>query len=81
MAEELHAEARRQIRALLLAWCLGVNDLRPKGTVDRIGTKGAGVDRSGHELPERLEVLEGGLVGIIVMRGSRPMCITLPGKR
>ena len=28
------------------------------------------MDRSGYEFPERLEVLEGGLVGIIVMRGG-----------
>src|SRR6516165_6450325 len=70
MAEELQPEARRQILSLLLAGRLHIDELRSERGVERIGAEGAGVDRSGYELPEWIEVLEGGLVGIIIMRGG-----------
>ena len=68
MAEELQAFARRQVLALLLARRLHVDELRAEGLVERVGAEGAGMDRAGHEFPERLEILECRLVRIVVVR-------------
>ena len=47
---------------------LHVDDLRPKGQVDRVLEPSAGMDRAGDKFPERIEVLERGLVRIEIVR-------------
>src|SRR5262249_57762706 len=69
LAEELQALAGGQVLALLLGWGLDVHQLRPERIVELVRPKRAGVQRAGHELPERLEILEDRLAGIVVMRG------------
>src|SRR5271166_5490696 len=56
MAEELQPEARRQVEPLLPGRGLHIDELRAERAVEHIGSEGAGMDRSGHELPERIEV-------------------------
>jgi len=42
----------------------------PKSVVEPLRAPGAGMDRAGYEFPERLEILEHGRVGIVVMCGG-----------
>src|SRR5215213_5498312 len=56
LTEELEALRRRGV---LDPWRLVVDRAGPKGAVQDVGPEGAGVQRSGHELPERVEVLVG----------------------
>src|SRR5467141_4392214 len=69
MTEELHARRGRQV---LLVEPRRLYELHfgPKGVVKFVRSKGAGVQRSGDELPERVEILELRLVGVVVMRGG-----------
>src|SRR6516164_8896730 len=69
MAEELHAGRRRQV-LLVEPRRLDETHLRAKGIVELVRAESAGMERSGDELPERLEILELRLVRIVVM-GSR----------
>src|SRR5262249_6957928 len=68
MAEELQAEAGREGLALLLAAAFLVDRTRPERVVELLRRPGAGMQRAGNELPERLEILEHGAVGIVVVR-------------
>src|SRR5258705_5727546 len=68
MTEELHAFTGCQVWSLLLAGRLDVAQLRPKRVIEVVGPERAGVQRAGHELPERIEILEHRAVWIIVMR-------------
>src|SRR5215831_10922694 len=63
MAEELQPEAGRQVVALRAAAPLLENCARTERVVERLRTPGAGMERTGNEFPERLEVLEHGFVG------------------
>jgi hypothetical protein len=69
VAEELHAGRGRQV---LLVEPRRLDELHfgPEGVVEFVRSKGAGVQRPGDELPERLEILELRLVGVVVMRGG-----------
>src|SRR5262249_53072340 len=69
LAEELQALAGGQVLALLLGWGLDVHQLRPERVVELVRPKRAGVQRAGHELPERLEILKHRLAGVVIMRG------------
>ena len=77
VAEELQAEARREIVAQFVARCFLKNDRRTERAIERRRPPGSGVNGSGNKFPERLEVLEGGLVRIVVVRiapaGVRPL--------
>src|SRR5499427_3168762 len=68
MAEELHASGWRQV-LLVQPRRLDETHLRAKGIVELVRAESAGMERSGHELPERLEILELRLVRIVVMGG------------
>jgi hypothetical protein len=52
---------------------LHVDDLRPKGQVNLVLEPSAGMDRAGDKFPERIEVLERGLVRIKIVR-RREIC-------
>src|SRR5690348_11662275 len=67
--EELQAEAWREIFALLGAAALLEHGPRPKGVVEPARSPAACMQRAGHELPERLEILKDGPARIVVMRG------------
>src|SRR5262249_1080665 len=67
MAEKLQAVARRLVRR---AGCLHVDDLPSDPLVGRIWREASGVDGARDELPERLEILEYRLVGIVIMRSG-----------
>src|SRR5262249_23793435 len=70
MAEELQPEAGRQVVALCAAAPLLEDRARTEGVVERLRSPGAGMEGAGNEFPERLEVLEHGRVGIVMMRGG-----------
>src|SRR5262245_44489635 len=70
MAEELQPEAGRQVVALSAAASLLENGARTEGVVERLRPPGAGMEGAGNEFPERLEVLEHGRVGIVIMCGG-----------
>src|SRR5262249_39445674 len=67
VTEKLQARARRLVRC---ARRLHVDELRPERVVELVLREASGVDRARHEFPERLEILEHRLVGIVVMRGG-----------
>src|SRR5262249_9525749 len=69
VTEELQSLARCNVLALLLAGRLHVTQLRAERVVEIVGTKTSGMDRAGDKFPERLEILEYGLVGIVIVRG------------
>ena len=69
LAEELQARVGREV-GLTRRRRLGEHDLRPEGAIGGIGTEGTGVERAGDEFPERREVLELRLRGIVEMRGG-----------
>src|SRR5262249_30109901 len=66
VAEELQVVAERGHE--LLGGCLLEHELRTERVVERARDERAGMDRAGNELPERLEILELRLAGIVVMR-------------
>src|SRR4029450_11561187 len=70
MAEELQPEAGRQVGALSAAECRLENPARTEGVVERLRPTSAGMEGAGNEFPERLEVLEHGRVGVVIMRGG-----------
>jgi hypothetical protein len=70
VAEELQTEAGREIIALIFVAPLLEDGARPKSVVEPLRAPGAGMDRAGYEFPERLEILEHGRVGIVVMCGG-----------
>src|SRR5262249_60471810 len=70
MAEELQPEAGRQVVALSAAASLLENRARTEGVVERLRPPGAGMEGAGNEFPERLEGLEQGRVGVVIMRGG-----------
>src|SRR5262249_27609490 len=67
--EELKAAERRQVR---LPWRrrLAEHDLWSERAVERVWPEGAGVERSGDEFPEAVEVVERGAGRIVEMRGA-----------
>src|SRR5262249_56897931 len=67
--EELQPEAGRQVVALRAAASLLENRTRTEGVVEGLRPPGAGMEGAGNEFPERLEVLEHGRVGVVIMRG------------
>ncbi len=69
MAEELQAHGGREILALPWRGGLHVFQLRAEGVVEIARAEGARVQRTGHKLPERLEILELRTARVIVMRG------------
>src|SRR5262245_41431024 len=70
MAEELQPEAGRQVVALCAAAPLLEDRARTERVVELLRSPGAGMEGAGNEFPERLEVLEHGRVGIVMMRGG-----------
>src|SRR5262249_56900517 len=69
MAEELISVARRKADPKLLCWGLLVDHLRTERIVEVVRAVGPGVDRTGHEFPEWVKILERGLVRIVAMCG------------
>src|SRR5262245_38382477 len=67
MAKELSAAPWPAVGGRPLAG-LAVDHLRTEGLVRIVQVAAAGVQRSGDELPERLELLKRRLVGIEIMR-------------
>src|SRR6478609_2662069 len=70
MPEELQALAGWQVLALLLAGRFYVNEFGAEGPVEGARAESTRVNWPAHEFPERLEILERGLVRIVVMRGG-----------
>ena len=70
LAEELQPEAGRQVVALRAAAPLLEDRARTERVVELLRSPGAGMEGAGNEFPERLEVLEHGRVGIVIMRGG-----------
>src|SRR5258708_34462361 len=70
LAEELQPEAGRKIIPLFAAASFLEHRARAKGVVERSGAPGAGMDGTGDELPERLQVLEHRRLGIVIVRGG-----------
>src|SRR5690606_1156327 len=68
--EKLETGRGRQVRTLLRRWGFNEFQLRPEGHVEIVGAEGAGMQRSGNEFPEGVEILEGRLVRIVVMGGG-----------
>src|SRR5262245_9538446 len=68
MAEELQPVGGATEHGRVVRPCLHVDDLRPKGQVDLVLEPSAGMDRAGDKFPERIEVLERGLVRIEIVR-------------
>src|SRR6516164_4926251 len=83
-AKELQTFAGRQILSLVLVRCLDVAQLRAERVVENVGAKRTGMDRPGYEFPERLEILEDGLAGIVIVRrgvvhvGGKPYRVANP---
>src|SRR5258708_8105904 len=69
MAEELHAGGRRQV---LLVEARRLDELHfgPKRIVEFVRPERSGMQRAGDEFPERIQLLELRLVGIVKMRGA-----------
>src|SRR5499427_11136785 len=70
MAEELQPEAGSQVVALCAAASLLKHRAWTERVIERLRPPGACMEGAGNEFPERLEVLEHGLVGIVVVRGG-----------
>src|SRR4029077_8634699 len=64
MPEELQALTGRQVLALLFSGRFYVNEFRAEGLVEGVGAECTRVNWPAHEFPERLEILERGLVRI-----------------
>src|SRR5258708_18988799 len=69
MAEEMHAGGGRQV---LLVEARRLDELHfgPKRIVEFVRPERSGMQRAGDEFPERIELLELRLVGIVKMRGA-----------
>lgn len=67
MPKELQTEARGEIITLFLARCTVKDDLGTERLIEGARCPGPGVNRTGNELPKRLEVLERGVVRIEIM--------------
>src|SRR6478736_5284547 len=70
-AEELQAETRREIVALLRAAAFLKHRLRAKGVVELARRPCPGMQGAGDEFPERLELLEHCAVRIVMVRAAR----------
>ena len=70
VTKELKAETRRKIVALLMARGALKDDTRAEGTIKRARRPRPGVDWAGNEFPERLEILERGIVGVEIVCGG-----------
>src|SRR5262249_38688787 len=70
LPEELQPEARRKIIGLFAAASFLEYRAWAKSVVERLRPPGAGMDRTGNEFPERLEVLEHRRVGIVIVSGG-----------
>jgi hypothetical protein len=64
MAEELIAGTRRQVRLAGIGR-LDEFELRAEGRIELVRSEGPGIEGPRDELPEGLEILELGLIGIV----------------
>jgi hypothetical protein len=67
VTEELQSEARREVVAQILGRGLLERDPRSKRAIKLDRRPGAGVERTGNEFPERLEIRKYGAVRIVIM--------------